>query len=1335
MTHVPAVDRIERIRFDVDVESREIGALVHERLSAFQKYRLPSIVESSIHDAVPSGASVSLASLTIDVGEVPLDDLEQAIEARLRAALSRELRATAAAWSGRTHSHGRDRARDDKQQLVAFVRDGIVGWSRQGGNADFDTVLLRVLDAERDGGRAFVRVLTRGASARRRLARQFSDESLRRIAALLAPRVDWQDLDTWLRQTHGTALRVLGPQSAVPVVWEALLATLRIARDDVEVDVDELRASVTRQLRKRGIRVERANASTVESPRRPRGDSPRDRFDSASELASELASESASELAGELASESVSESASELAGESASELAGESASELAGELASELAIESASELASESARQTTSDELAEIVAFFTCGELPRAATRRVVLLDSTAAWWRAAVATHGDALYAALRAATDSAGVAARVARHLTEREKKSLIRALIPGAADPLLTALLATRDAAVKLAGRGGREVHEALWRAAIRIGFARPDGDLDASQPFHALVTAAHTVCGVSPDVLVAQINRVVRVRGRSSRRYRTLPTLLDAVWPRDGDGSRAASNAGAGALSPRAETLIDSLIRAPRGRVADAVRIAIDALRRERPDEYRAMRQAIADDALLCARFDRVRSPRSAADRFDVDEVASVFPEDARPPFLDGVDALAMAATVDDVVALLVHQQLPASPRRRAALVYTSTDEWLAPVLRDDAAALVAQLRAVNRPATVAASVVTYLSAAARARLVRALAPARAGFIERLVEAASMIRVVAAPSSAEADETRARRREPPTVDVAMWCAVIDALLATDIDTATADFVALVTERAAGALDVDPTAFRAAIVASARRRSAKNPPAADRYFAVIDSLSVDAIPAAPSSATARVLPLQPTARDEAARTTRNQLAVGRRRSPVSATSDDRALATLERLLRFGDPPTAADIRAVVRGLERRDELSVDSPSTAQSTTRGEWSAFARHVIEVPLLRRRLLAILPTRLAAQMLSLGLAAVAVVDVRRLRAPLDALVVALETDEVRPRNSDVVVHESQQITRRDDAESPTLGDTPRLALDFTSATQAHEPNGVAHESAPQRDALDAAGPDEPWRDIVWHEAFAVAAHVLSDTTAEFNEGTIVRRVIERVAQREGQPALLTMRRLRSRLAASIGTPVATSLKLATLLRDLETPRATRRAERRQSHRRGDAVVATDIPVHVEDAGLVLLWPFLDRYFTGVGLLEKGAFVDRAAAERGTLLLRYLAAGNASASEPVLALHKFLCGVPAEIPVPRSIEPSETESKLALELLGMVTERWHPLRSTSVDGFREAFLRREGRLVKHDDVWRLTVAAKPYDMLLDVLPWTISTVRLAWIEPLHVSWRA
>lgn len=164
-------------------------------------------------------------------------------------------------------------------------------------------------------------------------------------------------------------------------------------------------------------------------------------------------------------------------------------------------------------------------------------------------------------------------------------------------------------------------------------------------------------------------------------------------------------------------------------------------------------------------------------------------------------------------------------------------------------------------------------------------------------------------------------------------------------------------------------------------------------------------------------------------------------------------------------------------------------------------------------------------------------------------------------------------------------------------------------------------------------------------------------------------------------------------------------------------------------------IFVDDAGVVLLWPFLTHYFDRVGLLEGGRFASDATAARGVMLIHYMATAETETEEPRLVLPKLLCGVPFTVPVSPRIEPTDIEQTVSEELLNVVCQNWPPLRNSSVEALRETFLLREGSLSwLEEQIWLLKVSAKPFDMLLGQLPWTISTFKTPLMEhPVMVQW--
>ena len=164
-------------------------------------------------------------------------------------------------------------------------------------------------------------------------------------------------------------------------------------------------------------------------------------------------------------------------------------------------------------------------------------------------------------------------------------------------------------------------------------------------------------------------------------------------------------------------------------------------------------------------------------------------------------------------------------------------------------------------------------------------------------------------------------------------------------------------------------------------------------------------------------------------------------------------------------------------------------------------------------------------------------------------------------------------------------------------------------------------------------------------------------------------------------------------------------------------------------------IFVCHAGLVLLHPFLDRFFTNLGLVRKGGFVDLYAHQKALYLLHYLSTGNLKGAEHELVTAKIMCAYPLQKPVDHHIEINDEEINEANELLMNVIGQWDVLKNSSPQGLREGFLQRNGKYTVNNEKGCLHIESHAIDILLDHLPWTISIVKLPWMnDPLWVEWR-
>lgn len=163
-------------------------------------------------------------------------------------------------------------------------------------------------------------------------------------------------------------------------------------------------------------------------------------------------------------------------------------------------------------------------------------------------------------------------------------------------------------------------------------------------------------------------------------------------------------------------------------------------------------------------------------------------------------------------------------------------------------------------------------------------------------------------------------------------------------------------------------------------------------------------------------------------------------------------------------------------------------------------------------------------------------------------------------------------------------------------------------------------------------------------------------------------------------------------------------------------------------------IYVENAGLVIIWPYLDRLFETIGFTKEGRFLTEAQRAKAVLLLQYMASGEEAVPEFYLPLNKLLCGWDLTTPIQKKITIPDQARQESQILIKTLIKHWAALKSTSPKTFQTSFIQRKGILEKIDRNWRLRVERKPYDMLLERLPWSISMIRLSWMTTiLQVEW--
>lgn len=174
--------------------------------------------------------------------------------------------------------------------------------------------------------------------------------------------------------------------------------------------------------------------------------------------------------------------------------------------------------------------------------------------------------------------------------------------------------------------------------------------------------------------------------------------------------------------------------------------------------------------------------------------------------------------------------------------------------------------------------------------------------------------------------------------------------------------------------------------------------------------------------------------------------------------------------------------------------------------------------------------------------------------------------------------------------------------------------------------------------------------------------------------------------------------------------------------------------KGDLSFSLGDELYVDNAGLVILWPFLNHFFNHLNMLEGKQFKDSQSRQKAIGLLQYIATEATVFPEYLLPLNKILCGVDLldlfEMESPITDKEKEEGNNLLQAIIAQATI----LRNMSNDGFRQTFLQREGVLRSRDGAWLLQVEHLTHDVVLDRFPWSWQWVKLPWMDTaLRVEW--
>lgn len=154
----------------------------------------------------------------------------------------------------------------------------------------------------------------------------------------------------------------------------------------------------------------------------------------------------------------------------------------------------------------------------------------------------------------------------------------------------------------------------------------------------------------------------------------------------------------------------------------------------------------------------------------------------------------------------------------------------------------------------------------------------------------------------------------------------------------------------------------------------------------------------------------------------------------------------------------------------------------------------------------------------------------------------------------------------------------------------------------------------------------------------------------------------------------------------------------------------------------------QNAGAAILWPFLEKLFERTGLIKEGVFINDESQKKAVQLILFGVMGREALNDQdSIAVAKVLCGISLSDNIEFIHPVTSEEANHIYDMLLSLLEQWDKMKNTSIDSLREMFLRREGEIIEHEDYYRVLLPQKPYDALIQTIPWNVRNVRLPFMQ--------
>ncbi len=160
-------------------------------------------------------------------------------------------------------------------------------------------------------------------------------------------------------------------------------------------------------------------------------------------------------------------------------------------------------------------------------------------------------------------------------------------------------------------------------------------------------------------------------------------------------------------------------------------------------------------------------------------------------------------------------------------------------------------------------------------------------------------------------------------------------------------------------------------------------------------------------------------------------------------------------------------------------------------------------------------------------------------------------------------------------------------------------------------------------------------------------------------------------------------------------------------------------------------------GLMLLAPFLSTLFRRMGLLEKNEFISEMEQLKAyKVLMTIPKIDETETFEFQDLIPRIITGIAPEDTINYVPELTDEEITELTNFLNAVISQWPVMANSTLRGFIESFLLRDGKVWKAGKVWKIEVNGHGADIILQTLTWGFATMKFPWTPyMIETDWKS